>query len=120
MIRPRRRTTCGRLLPRAPPTGSGRLDGTRVEGGIHHDALHEVGVVLLAEVIAPFQRRMLGGKDGILIFFIDAIAPFLADVLAGEQRLVTGAYGGYFLFECCCHNRGFMLLVVVLNIFLVG
>ena len=29
------------------------FDGAGIQHGIHHDALHQVGIVLLAEVIAP-------------------------------------------------------------------
>ncbi len=29
------------------------LDSTRIQRGIHHDALHQVGIILLAEVITP-------------------------------------------------------------------
>ena len=50
--------------------------GTSVERGVHHDTLHEEGIILLAEVIAPFQWGMVGSENGIDIFLIDAVAPF--------------------------------------------
>ena len=52
------------------------LDGSAVERSIHHDALHEVGVVFFAEIILPLQRRMLCGQNGELPLFVDAIPPF--------------------------------------------
>ena len=58
-----------------------KLYGSAVERGVHHDALLQVGVVLLVEVIAPFQRSVLGCEDWILIACVDAVSPFLCDVL---------------------------------------
>ena len=65
------------------------LDGTAVERGVHHDALHEIGVVFLAEVVAPRERGMLGSDDRILILGIDAVSPFTRDIGASKQLLVA-------------------------------
>ena len=74
-----------------------QFDGTGIEHGIHHDALHQIGVVLLVEVIAPLQGSMLGSQDGIHIFLIDTIATLGDLVGAHEQSLMTLAQGLYFL-----------------------
>ena len=58
------------------------FDGARIERRVHHDSLHQVRVVLLVEVIAPLQRSMLGGDDGILVFLVDAVAPSEGFILA--------------------------------------
>ena len=58
------------------------FDGACIERRVHHDALHQVGVVLLVEVIAPLQRSMVGCDDGILVFLVDAVAPSEGFILA--------------------------------------
>ena len=65
-----------------------QLDGACVQHGIDHNALHQVGVVLGREVVAPLQGRMLSREDGEFIFLIDAIAPRQGFVGALEQLLV--------------------------------
>ena len=65
------------------------LDGATVERGIHHDALHEIGVVALAQIVSPGERCVLGSDDRVLILGIDAVSPFTRDIWAGEQLLVA-------------------------------
>ena len=86
------------------------LDGAAVERGVHHDALHQVGVVLLTEVIAPFQGRMVGRQDGVLILLINTVlciaerpkgraAPLFDSILTVEQCLMVCTQGCHFLFK---------------------
>ena len=75
------------------------FDGTGVQGGITHDALHQVGVVLLVEVIFPLQGDMGGRQDWILIFHIDPIPPLYGFILAIQQRLMVRTQGCHLLFK---------------------
>ena len=49
------------------------LDGTGVECGVHHDTLHQVGIVLLAEVISPLKRCVSRCEDRVLILLVNAV-----------------------------------------------
>ena len=75
------------------------LDGSAVERSIHHDALHEVGVVFFAEVIFPLQWCMLCGQNGELPLLVDAIPPFQGFVFSRQQLLVVSTQRFYFFFE---------------------
>ena len=75
------------------------LDGSAVERSIHHDALHEVGVVFFAEVILPLQWRMFCSQNGELPLLVDAIPPFQGFVFSRQQLLVMSTQRFYFFFE---------------------
>ena len=77
------------------------LDGSAVERGVHHDALHQVGIILLIEVVAPLQRRVLGSENRIFITCVDAVVPFLRLVLAGNQFFMVCAQLSDAVLEFC-------------------
>ena len=56
------------------------LDGATVERRVHHDALHQKGIVFLVEVIAPGERRVFRRHDGVLILGVDAVAALRGQV----------------------------------------
>ena len=60
-----------------------------IEGGVHHDALHEVRIGVFVQVVPPLQRRVLGGQYGMGVAFVNAVAAFLYVVGCGEECLVT-------------------------------
>ena len=64
------------------------LDGAGVQRGMDADPFHEEGVALLVQVIAPLQRSMFPGKDGILVAFIYTV-PFDGSIRAFNQSLVA-------------------------------
>ena len=76
------------------------LDGTRVQRSIHHDALHQIWVALLIEVVAPLQWSMFCGEDRILILLIDTIAPLYWFILAAQQFLVMSTESLHFVLKC--------------------
>ncbi len=67
------------------------FDGSRIQRGIHHDTLHQVRVVLFAEIIAPFQRRMFSSKYRILPLVINTIPPLHGFILARQQLFMMSA-----------------------------
>ena len=75
------------------------LDGSAVERSIHHDALHEVGVVFFAEVIFPLQWCMLCGQNGELPLLVDAIPPLHGFILSRQQLLVMSPQRFYFFLK---------------------
>lgn len=77
-----------------------KLDGFRIEHGIHHYALHEERIVLLTEIITPLQRRVRSGEYGIFISLVDAIAAFHKTVRSRYKSLMAEAEGIDFLLEC--------------------
>ena len=52
-------------------------DRTGIEHRVHHDALHQEGIVLLVEVVPPLQRRVLRRENRIFVFGIDTIYHFI-------------------------------------------
>ena len=66
------------------------LDGTCIESTITHDALHQIRIVLLVEIVLPLQGNMFCRHHGILILLIDAVPPLYGFVLATQQCLVMG------------------------------
>ena len=75
------------------------LDGTAVQRGIHHDTLHEIGIVLLTEIVLPLQRGVLGSENRIFPFVVDTIAPLQGFVLARQQLLVVSTQRLYSFFK---------------------
>ena len=69
------------------------LDGSAVQRGVHHDALHQIRVVVLVEIVAPLQGSMLSREDGVFVFIVDTIPPLHGFVLFRQQRLMMGAQG---------------------------
>ena len=69
------------------------FDGACIERRVHHDALHQVGVVLLVEVILPLQGHMLSSDNRVLILLINAVPPLLWFVLPAQQRLMMSTQG---------------------------
>ena len=67
------------------------LDGARVECGIHHDALHEIRVILFREIVAPLQRCVLSCENGIFILGIDTISPLFWGVLTRQKLFMMSA-----------------------------
>ena len=49
------------------------LDCTGIEGGVDAESLHEVGVAGRVEVIAPFQRSVVGGHHRKLVSFVNPV-----------------------------------------------
>ena len=68
---------------------------TRVKCCIHHYSLHQVRVVLLTEIITPFQRRVLCCYDRVLVFCVNTVTPLYWFILQREQFLVAGT-------QCFC------------------
>ena len=64
------------------------LDGTRVQRSIHHNALHQIWVALLIEVVTPLQWSMFCSEDRILILLVDTVTPLYRFILAAQQFLV--------------------------------
>ena len=77
------------------------LDGTRVERSIHHDALHQVWITLLIEVVTPLQRSMLCCQNRVLVLLVDAVAPLYRFVLAAQQLLMMSTQCLYFVLKRC-------------------
>ena len=75
-----------------------KKDGSCIEHRVHHDALHQEGIVLLIEVIAPLQRRVLRRENRVLVFGIYSVAAFYGFIRTGEQRLMCSAESLYFIF----------------------
>ena len=50
------------------------LHCARIERGIHHDALHQVGVSAFVHVVTPLQRRMFGSEYRVRVAFVNAVA----------------------------------------------
>ena len=74
-----------------------------VEGGVHADALHQVGVGLLVEVVAPEQGRVGRCDNRVLVACEYAVAFVCRFVLAGEQRLVACRDFFQFFFKALHH-----------------
>ena len=72
------------------------FDGTRIEGSIHHDALHQIGVILFVKVITPLQRSMFCSKNRILPTVIDTVTPLFHFIFLGQQRLMMSTQNLYF------------------------
>ena len=72
------------------------LDGAGIQRCIHHDALHQIRIVFLVEVIAPFQRRMLSGENRVGILCIDTVPPFQWFVFLSQQLLMVCTQGCHF------------------------
>ena len=53
------------------------LDGSRIQGSIHSDAFHQVGVGLLVQIITPKHGRVCGGQYRMLITGDNAVFFFL-------------------------------------------
>ena len=77
------------------------LDGTGVQGGITHDALHQIGVVLLVEVIFPLQGHVGRCQNRVLVLLIDAITPLHGFVLLAQQFFMMLAQSGHLLLKFC-------------------
>ena len=75
-----------------------KKDGSGIEHRVHHDALHQEGIVLLIEVIAPLQRRVLRRENRVLVFGIYSVSAFYGFIRTGEQRLMCSAESLYFIF----------------------
>ena len=69
------------------------LDGPAVQGGVHHDALHQIRVVVLVEIVAPLQGSVLSREDRVFVFLVDTVPPLHGFVLFRQQRLMMGAQG---------------------------
>ena len=82
------------------------LDGTRIERSIHHDALHEIRIALLIEVVTPLQWCMFCGEDWVLILFVDTISPLYGFILTAQQFLIMSAKCFHFVLKCS-HNISF-------------
>ena len=68
-----------------------QADGSGVQHRVHHDALHQVGVVLLTEIISPLQRCVVSRQHRVAVLFVDAVACMAEQPLgraASWQRLV--------------------------------
>ena len=64
------------------------LDGAAVERGMHAQALHQVGIRRLVQVVTPFQGSMLRREDGILVTLVYAVS-FNREVLLLYQLAVA-------------------------------
>ena len=60
-------------------------DGAGVEGGVDAHALHQEGIGLLVEVVAPGDGRVRGGQHRILVAVVDAVAAGGLAVAPGKQ-----------------------------------
>ena len=92
------RLTVGSFHPCDDGVFAFKKDGSCIEHRVHHDALHQEGIVLLIEVIAPLQRRVLRRENRVLVFGIYSVAAFYGFIRTGEQRLMCSAESLYFIF----------------------
>ena len=65
------------------------FDGSGIQHGIHHDALHQVWVVLFRKIVSPLERCVFCGEDRELVLLIDTISPRQRLVLEVEQLFVS-------------------------------
>ena len=79
------------------------LDGTGIQSSITHDALHQVRVILLVEVVFPLQGHMFGSHNRIFVLLVDTIAPLHGFVLTTQQFFMMLTQGCNFLFKIS-HN----------------
>ena len=67
------RLTVGALHTAYQQVTAIQFDGSCIQYGVYHDALHQEGVVLFREVVLPLQWRMLSRQYGIAVLLVDAV-----------------------------------------------
>jgi hypothetical protein len=71
------------------------FDRARVERGVYAEAFEQERIGGRIEVVAPLQRDVGGGDDGVDVAFIDAVVPGVVHgILALDQGFVGAAEGG--------------------------
>ena len=78
------------------------LDGAGIEHCVHHDALHQVRIVLLREIVAPLKWSVFGCEYGILIFLVNTITLLLWTIFSVEQSLMACTKRFDFIFISGC------------------
>ena len=76
------------------------LDGSRVECRIHADALHEVGIGLLVQVVTPEDGRMCCRDYGVFVARDDAVAARYGFILSRDQLFVFLKQTFYLIAKC--------------------
>ena len=75
------------------------LDGAGIQRSVNADPLHQERIAFLVQVVAPLQRGVLPGEDGILVAFINTV-PLDGNVRAFNQSLVALIEPGKPFLEC--------------------
>ena len=86
------RLTIGTFHPANQQISSVHFYGTCIQDGVHHDALHQIGIILFVKVISPLQRGMFSRQYGMLVAFEYSVTQFLGLILQRKQSLVIFLY----------------------------
>ena len=75
------------------------FQGAGIQCGITHNALHQIGVIFLAEIVLPLQGHVFCCNYGILVLVVDSISPLQFLVFLSKQLLVVFSESCHSLFK---------------------